>query len=124
MIEQAIRKLNSEYADGKYDRYAGVMKKSVLEALETFCRQNEEFAQAVVQGGTFENCMKAVAKNCGSSLSDPEAYTRAVQFYFPTAEVRVQISIDLTPHDTEDDAKTATEGTQRAVVLNLADFLM
>lgn len=121
MMGQAIEKLDREYRSGKYDKYAAIMKAGTLDALKTFCRQDEEFAQAVVQGGTFEDCMKAVAKNCGSGISDLDAYGRAVQFYFPTAAIRFQMTIDLVPHDTEDEPE---DSGRRAVVLNLADFLM
>lgn len=120
MIEQAIEKLEKEYQDGKYDRYAEIMKGGTLEALKQFCRQAEEFAQAVVQGGTFEDCMKVVAKNCGHGISDITAYERAVQFYFPTATIRCTMAIGLAPH--VHDGETDSTG-RRAVVLNLADFL-
>lgn len=109
-------KLEAEQKTAKYDRYAQVMKNSVREALESFCRQDEEFAQAVVQGGTFEACMQAVAKKCGSGISDLEAFRRAARFYFPGAEVRFQMSIDLCGDVREQD------GGQGAVVLNLEDF--
>lgn len=93
--EQAKSKLEAEKSSGSYDRYAGAMKNAVCEALDGFCRQDAEFAQAVVQGGRFADCMKAVAKGCGSSISDLEAFRRAVQFYFPGADVRFQMSVNL-----------------------------
>ena len=68
--ERARQKLEEEQKAGKYDRYAAAMKGAVCEALVGFCRQDGEFAQAVVQGGTFEDCMKAVAKNCGNAISE------------------------------------------------------
>ena len=120
--EEAKQKLRKEAADGKFDRYANIMKKDVEAALEDFCRQDEEFAQAVVQGGTFEDCMKKVATNCGNGLSDLEAFRRAVQFYFRGADIQLQMKIDLVPHD-RDDEETESEVGQRYVVLNLADFL-
>ena len=76
-------KLEKELKAGSYDRYANVMKASVKEALESFADQDDEFAQAIVQGGSFSDCMKAVAKGCGQSISDLEAYQRAAAFYFP-----------------------------------------
>lgn len=94
-LKKALSKLKMEAGKGSYDKYAQIMKDPVKKALEDFCRQDEEFAQAVAQGGFFEDCMKAVAKNCGNSLSDIEAYRRAVQFYFPGAEIRVKMSVDL-----------------------------
>lgn len=119
---QAVEKLRGELLAGKFDRYANIMKKDVEAALEDFCRQDEEFAQAVVQGGTFEDCMKKVATNCGNGLSDLEAFRRAVQFYFLGADIQFQMKIDLAPHD-RDDEETESEVVQRSVVLNLADFL-
>lgn len=118
MIDRAVEKLKAEEKAGTYDRCASVMKKRVREALENFCRQDEEFAQAVVQGGTFENCMKAVAKNCGNGISDLEAFERAVQFYFPTAAVKFHMTVDLAPHAQEEELSTG----RKAVVLNLEDF--
>lgn len=119
MKEQAIEKLDREYKSGKYDQYAHIMKKDVLAVLKDFCQQDEEFAQAVVDGGTFENCMKAVAKNCGHGLSDLEAYIRAVQFYFPGAGIQMQMKIDLC-----DSVKDAPHPDGPCVVINLDDFLM
>ena len=75
--DQALKKIQAEYKSGKYDRYGQVMKADVLRQIEDFIEQDDEFAQAVVQGGTFEDCMKAVAKSCGQALSDVEAYRRA-----------------------------------------------
>ena len=95
MTEMAIAKLKKERQSAKYDRYAQIMKDSVCKALEDFCRQDEEFAQAVVQGGSFEDCMKAVAQNCGHGISDLEAYRRAVQFYFKGADIRFRMEINL-----------------------------
>lgn len=71
------------------------MKDSVYEALIGFCRQDQEFAQAVYQGGSFTECMKAVARNCGKGISDLEAYRRAVQFYFKGADIQFQMEINL-----------------------------
>ena len=92
---EALEKLNAEAKKGSYDKYAQAMKGAVHKALEVFVKQDTEFAQAVVQGGSFEDCMKAVAKNCGSSISDLDAFKRAVQFYFPGAEIRMTMTIDL-----------------------------
>lgn len=110
--EQALAKLDREANAGHYDKYAAIMKQGTLNALRDFCRQNEEFAQAVVQGGTFEDCMKAVAQKCGSGISDLEAYRRAVRFYFPGADIRFRMELDL--------CGGLQDGP--AVVLNLADF--
>ena len=93
---QAEDKLVRECKSGSFDKYGNVMKAAVKDALLEFCRQEEEFAQAIVQGGSFSDCMKAVGKCVkGSSISDTEAYGAAVRFYFPGAELRVTMTIDL-----------------------------
>jgi len=116
--EEALQKLERESAAAKYDRYAQVMYKDVKNALAEFCRQDEEFAQAVVQGKSFGECMIAVARGCGSGISDLEAYRRAVRFYFPGSDIRVQMSIDLTGA-----AGNQHEQGTGAIILDIAQFL-
>lgn len=118
MKELAVKKLKKEFAEGKYDQYAEVMKPAVLETLLEFCRQNEEFAQAVYQGGSFEDCMKKVAEDCGNGISDLEAYRRAVRFYFPGADIRYSMTINLCA-DVERPEHAADDG----IFLDLSDFL-
>ena len=67
----------------------------------------------MAQGGSFPECMQAVAKGVGGSISDIEAYRKAVQFYFPGAEIEVQMRVRLC----SDDAKP--EG---GLLLKLDDF--
>ena len=118
-LDQALKKLDEEYKSGTYDKYANAMKKSVKETVEDFCRQDEEFAQAVVQGGTFTDCMKAVAKSCGSSISDLEAYRRAARFYFPGAKIRMQMTIDLIGDAAGEDKEQSTD----PMILDFTQFL-
>ena len=95
-----------------------VMKSAVCDALLHFCRQDAEFAEAVVQGGTFTDCMKAVAQSVGSSISDLEAYRRAVGFYFRGASVRFEMHIQLVP-----EAEPQPESAKDSIVIDLGDFL-
>lgn len=126
MTELAIEKLRQEKKAATYSRYAAVMKDSVFEALVTFCRQNREFAQAVYQGSSFGDCMKAVSKNCGSAISDLEAYRRAVQFYFKGADIQFNMTINLCA-EVEAAAgivpETAAKQTGKILHLDLDDFL-
>lgn len=117
-VEQALAKLAEEYKAFKGDKYQAVMKSAVREAVEEFCRQNEEFAQAVAQGGSFADCMAAVSKGVKSSLSDIEAYRRAAAFYFAGAQVRMTLTIQLEPEEIGDVA--APEG----IVIDLTSFFM
>lgn len=118
MKELAAEKLKKESTEGKYDQCAAVMKPAVLETLLEFCRQNEEFAQAVYQGGSFADCMAAVADGAGSSISDLEAYRKAVRFYFPGADIKYSMTINLCA-DVEKPERAADDG----ILLDLSDFL-
>ncbi len=68
---------------------------AVEAALADFCRQNAEFEQAVLQGESFADCLKACVKGVQGSISDLEVYKRAVAFYFPTAKVHMALTLDL-----------------------------
>ncbi len=111
--EQARERLNKECREVKGQKERA-MSSAVRDTLLEFCRQNEEFAQAVAQGGSFPDCMKAVAKGVGGSISDLEAYRRAVSFYFDGARVQFQMVIQLEPAETEPD--------RGGLLLNLSDF--
>ena len=100
--DQAKEKLDKESKEikGKHEK---AMEGEIKTQLLDFCRQNEEFAQAVVQGGSFPDCMTAVAKGVGIHISDLEAYRRAVSFYFPGAKVNMQVWIQLEPDGVSQD---------------------
>ena len=126
MTDKAIAKLTHESKSGKYDKHATVMKAEVLKTLQGFCQQNQAFAELVIEGGTFENCMKAVAKSCGSGISDIEAYRKAVLFYCPKAKVYCELRIELDTEQKRKAPEKAPEQTPRkplSIVLNFADFL-
>ena len=110
--EKIIREMK-EITDPK----AKFMAPYVRDALLEFCRQDEEFARAVVQGGHFADCMAAVSKGVTSALSDLEAYRRAVSFYFPGAEIRMSMKIDLCGS-----VQGAPHPDGPALLLDLSDF--
>lgn len=113
-LDQALNRL-AETVSGQKEN---AMAPSVREALTDFCRQDAEFAQAVAQGGSFKDCMAAVAKGVGGSISDIEAYRKAVRFYFKGADVRFRMEIDLCPDCGETDRAPAQKK-----LLDIADFL-
>ena len=123
---QAVKKLADEkgkVTGNKEKAMAG----AVFAAMKDFCLQDEEFAQAVVQGGCFADCMKKVASGVGTSISDLEAYKKAVRFYFPGAEIKMAMTIDLigkAAGDTEPVAEQTEQVTQatKVISLDLADF--
>lgn len=90
--DKAIEKTTAERKEVKGQRES-IMANPVLDMIHEFCIQSEDFARAVAEGGTFAACMTAVAKGVGNSISDIEAYKKAVQFYFPGAEIQVQMRI-------------------------------
>ena len=95
--EQAIEKLNNECKSFKSsDRKAVAVKDAVAYTLETFCEQDEEFAHAVVQTDkTLSDCCTEIMKGTGNSVSDLEVYKKAVNFYFPGADIKMTMEIDL-----------------------------
>lgn len=94
-LNEALEKIDKGMKES-LDRYGDAMKADVGAALKDFCKQDAEFAQAVAQGGSFADCMKAVARGVkGSSISDMKAFGLAVEFYFPGAGIEVTMSIDL-----------------------------
>ena len=90
--EQAREKLAKDKITGSK---ASAMAPAVKDALLNFAEQDEEFAQAIVQGDTFSACMAEVARGVGQSISDLEAYGKAAAFYFPGSKVRFEMHIDL-----------------------------
>lgn len=124
VFEKAIEKLEQGLKECKGDQKVSVMKKPVHDALAGFCEQSEEFARAVEEGKSFAECMAAVAKGCGSALSDLEAYKRAVKFYFPGADVRMTLTIDTGNAAAleERNIPSVPAGTG-GIVLDLTDFL-
>lgn len=96
MINKAIEKLGEEKKTFKGGNKERAMLSAVYETLISFCRQDEEFAQAVVQSEkTLSDCLKAVAAGVGTSISDLDAYKKAVKFYFPGADIKCTMTIDL-----------------------------
>lgn len=120
-FDQAKAKLDKEKKEGKYDRKGEAVLSSVVKTLKDFAGQEEEFAQAIVQGGSLSDCIAAVMKGVGSSISDLEVYKRAAAFYFPGADVHFSMQIDLAPED-----KTPVDHTPdkpKGLLLDLSAFL-
>ena len=93
----ALRMIDAGEKEKPKNRYAQVLKRPVARALASFV-EDSEFADAVVAKGDtgFSECLKAVTKGIGTSISDIEVYRRAANFYFPGCGVRFKMEIDLT----------------------------
>ena len=105
------------------------MATAVKNALLNFAEQDEEFAQAIVQGGTFSACMAEVARGVGQSISDLEAFGKAAAFYFPGSKVRFEMHIDLIGEAAGTSSAAAAapshqgEGKESGLVIDLSAFL-
>lgn len=93
----ALRMIDAGEKEKPKNRYAQVLKRPVARALASFV-EDSEFADAVVAKGDtgFSECLEAVTKGIGTSISDIEVYRRAANFYFPGCGVRFKMEIDLT----------------------------
>lgn len=104
--KQAIEKIKKESAEFKGNRYGEVVAKPTAEALKQFCESSEDFAQAVVNSDkTFSDCIGKVVEDITNAISDIDVYKRAVQFYFPTADIKFDMRIIL-PNDVNKPVET------------------
>lgn len=88
----------NEYFDTKKikGRYEQAVAFETAMALKSFCEQEPEFEQAVEQSGkSFQECLTEICKDIKGSISDITVYRKAVKFYFSTAEVHFNMTIDL-----------------------------
>ncbi len=119
MKTEAITKIEEGCKAYKGDRYGKVMAPYVAEILKDFCGQNEEFAQAVAQGGSFSECMGAVVKAIQKqAISDLDACKAAAEFYFPGSVVEFHMSIHMSKYEAED-----AQAMDTGMMLRLEDFL-
>lgn len=126
LYKEACEKLEREAKAGNFERKEAAMKSAVLKALKEFCRQSEELCRMVMEGRSFEECMKAVAKDVGNSISDLEAYRRAVAYYWAKAKISFVMKIEGEGQITTAPAASApfTQGSQEPVeLIDLSEFL-
>ena len=123
IVTEAKEKLAREHKAARYDQYARIMKDGVKKTLVQFCEQSEVFAEKVAHGKSFEECMKAVAKNCGNGLSDVDAYKRAVKFYMPEAKIRVHMEIFTGEAPVQEREQPAVEPVRQDGIVDLSAFL-
>lgn len=123
IVKEAKEKLAKEHKAAKYDQCAAIMKDGVKQTLDQFCEQSEVFAEKVAHGKSFEECMKAVAKNCGNGLSDVDAYKRAVAFYMPEAKIRVHMEIFTGEAPVPEREQPAAEPVRQDGIVDLSAFL-
>lgn len=123
IVTEAKEKLAREHKAARYDQYARIMKDGVKQTLVQFCDQSEVFAEKVAHGKSFEECMKAVAKNCGNWLSDVDAYKRAVNFYMPEARIKIRMEIITGETTAPEEVQPAAKPVQQDGIIDLSAFL-
>lgn len=121
MQQTAVCKLKDEAKTAHADQYGNVVKEPLCDVLCEFCRQDAEFAQAVLQGGTFEDCLKAAVKGACNHTPDIEIYRKAVQFYFPGAEIHLSMTIDLIGEAAKGNEQPTKKDS--GIILDLSSFL-
>lgn len=127
ILSDALAKLSEQAVKACKGKKEQVMAPSVAQWLRGFCEQSCAFSRAVIDGGSLSDCLASVAKGTGSSISDLDAMKKAVKFYFPKADVRMDLRIELP--DAEKPEAPALRLLPKeeptgpvSLVLNLEDF--
>lgn len=102
IIDQACKKIKTS-AKAKLNSKAKAVESATAAALKLFCKQSEEFARAIVESDkTFEDCLNKIVKGVGSSISDFDVYSKAVEFYFPGAKVEFRMLIHMSEYEMDE----------------------
>lgn len=114
IISQAVEKINRKEKPEKNDMFAAAIGEHIKKALTTFCEQNEEFARAVLDGGSANECIKSVADKIRTrkSVSDFDVYQLAVKYYFPVAVVDFVMKIRMSEYEQPEQTEAKTEQTE------------
>lgn len=116
-------KLTAELKNVKLGRHETEVKNAVLRTICKFCEQNAEFKQAIEQSDkSFSDCLTATVKGAGASLEDLDVYKRAVAFYFPGADIKCTMTLDLGDGGFSN-SKTSTEADSVKLQLDLDSLL-
>ena len=119
----AIKKLqDTEQEKGAKSRCATAVYDAVRDALVGFCEQQEEFADAVLQGASLGECCEEIMKGCGSSISDLEVYAKAVAFYFPGAKVEMKMTVYMSEFEKEEKQVAETKPVAKILDLKFEDL--
>ena len=117
-------KLTAELKNVKLGRHETEVKNAVLRTICKFCEQNAEFKQAIEQSDkSFSDCLTATVKGAGASLEDLDVYKRAVAFYFPGADIKCTMTLDLGDGGFSNETSTdADSGKLQLDLDSLLDF--
>lgn len=117
-------KLTAELENVILGKKETAVKDAVLKTICKFCEQNAEFKQAIEQSNkSFADCLKATVKNAGISIEDLEVYKRAVAFYFPGADIKCTMTLDLGDEGFSNNSETPTGAAGGKLQLDLDSLL-
>ena len=117
-------KLTAELENVILGKKETAVKDAVLKTICKFCEQNAEFKQAIEQSNkSFADCLKATVKNAGISIEDLEVYKRAVAFYFPGADIKCTMTLDLGDEGFSNNSETPTGSAGGKLQLDLDSLL-
>lgn len=92
-------------------------------ALQSFCGQEPEFAQAIEQSGrSFQECLDSIAKGVTTAISDFDVYSKAAAFYFPGAKVHFRMELDLIGDADKPETPAPVKSTLSMTFDSLLDF--
>ena len=116
-------KLTAELKNVKLGKYENVVKSYVLDEICIFAKQNSEFAQAIEQSDkSFADCLRASVAGVKEHISDLDCYKRAVAFYFPGADIKCTMTLDLGDNGFSNN-ETSTEADSGKLQLDLDSLL-
>ena len=100
------------------------VKDAVLKTICKFCEQNAEFKQAIEQSGkSLADCLKECIKGVKRHISDLDCYCRAVAFYFPGADIKCTMTLDLGDEGFSNNSETPTGASGGKLQLDLDSLL-
>ena len=103
LLHNAAEKLRREMKSKNSAEPATMIQDKVAEALDLFCKQDDDLARAILNSNkTFAECCEEILKDTKQAqyISDELAYSRAVKFYIPDADIEFQMKV-ITPKSTK-----------------------
>ena len=111
IVSSATKKLDEEEKAFVGGFKAKLIFPHVCKTLRGFIDEDDRFAKVFANTArTVSECCAAIVDKSGDALSDLEVYRKAVQFYFPNADVEFKMNVRITGDaPTEEEMKKPAE---------------
>ena len=97
VVSAASKKLDEEEKAFVGSGRAKMIFPHVVKTLRGFIEEDDRFADVFANTArTISECCAAVVDKSGDVMSDLEVYRKAVQFYFPNADVEFKMNVRIT----------------------------